>query len=147
MIDYIKYYSKFESYDELKKHVISEGKAKNLTEADKYIRRTMPQESYFQDKIIKFLKASCPESMTKKYAVGAYSQGGMPDILFIHKGRYIGFEVKRPFIGVVSALQKQAIEEIRRAGGVAEVISFPAQAAQIIMAMEAEHEFEYLSED
>lgn len=142
MIDY----SKFKSYDELKKHVISEGKAKNLTEADKYIKRTMPKESYFQDKIIKFLKASYPDSVTKKYAVGAYSQGGMPDILFIHRGRYIGFEVKRPFIGVVSALQKQAIEEIRRAGGVAEVISFPAQAVQIIHLLEMEHEFEYFED-
>lgn len=139
MIDY----SKFRSYEELKKHVVSEGKAKNLTEADKYIRRTMPKENHFQNKIIKFLKESYPESVTKKYAVGAYSQGGMPDILFIHGGRYIGFEVKRPFIGVVSALQKQAIEEIRRAGGVAEVISFPAQAAEIILALEAEHQFEF----
>ena len=143
MIDY----SKFKSYDALKAYVIKEGKAKNLTEADKYIKRTMPKENYFQNKIIRFLKDSYPDSVTKKYAVGAYSQGGMPDIFFIHKGRYIGFEVKRPFIGVVSALQKQAIEEIRRAGGVAEVISFPAQAAEIILALEAEHEFEYFAED
>lgn len=143
MIDY----SKFESYNDLRKHVISEGKAKNLTDADKYIKQTMPKENYFQNKIIRFLKASYPDSVTKKYAVGAYSQGGMPDILFIHGGRYIGFEVKRPFIGVVSALQEQTIKEIRRAGGVAEVISFPAQAAEIIMALEAEHEFEYLSEE
>lgn len=140
-------YSKFKNYDALKKHVISEGKAKNLTEADKYIRRTMPKENHFQNKIIKFLKSHYPDSVTKKYAVGAYSQGGMPDILFIHKGRYIGFEVKRPFIGVISALQEQTIKEIRRAGGVAEVISFPEQAEQIIHLLELGIGTEDLTED
>lgn len=131
-------YSRFRDYGELKDFIVSEGKAVNRTEADKYIRTTMPKESYFQAKIIKALKEKYPDSVTEKYAVGAYCSGGMPDVLFIHKGRYYGFEVKRPFIGVLSKLQEQAIKRIRKAGGVAEVVSFPEEVLEIIKKTEKE---------
>lgn len=125
-------YSKFRDYNELRDFVIKEGKARNRTEAAKHITKTMPKESYFQTKIIKALKKAYPDSVVEKYSAGAYSTGGIPDILFIHKGRYYGFEVKRPFIGVVSKLQEQAIQRIRKAGGVAEVVCFPEEVLEII---------------
>ena len=40
-------------------------------------------------------------------------------------GRFYGFEVKRPFIGVLSKMQEQTIKEIREAGGKAYVVVYP----------------------
>lgn len=49
----------------------------------------------------------------------AYMPAGTPDILACIKGRFIGIEVKKPNGGVVSALQKLKIKQIKNAGGVA----------------------------
>lgn len=100
--------------------------------AEKYLREHLPKESYYQDKIIKFLKATYPDSVCWKEAAGAYSQQGIPDITFIKNGRYFGFEVKRPYIGVLSKIQQQRIKQIIVAGGVAEVVCFPEEVQRII---------------
>lgn len=107
-------------------------------EATEWCKRNVPKESYFQKKIIDHLKEKYPDSFTKKYSAGAYSSGGVPDILFVYKGRYIGFEVKRPYFGVVSELQKQTIKEIRKAGGVAEVVTYVSEVEKIIKRVEEE---------
>ena len=49
----------------------------------------------------------------------AYMPAGTPDILACVRGRFVGIEVKKPKGGVVSALQKLKIKQIRNAGGVA----------------------------
>lgn len=49
----------------------------------------------------------------------AYMPAGTPDILACVNGRFVGIEVKKPNGGVVSALQKLKIKQIKNAGGVA----------------------------
>lgn len=109
-------------------------KEKQLTKskAAETCRKAIPKEAYYQRKILKGLKEKYPEAFVVKIAQGAYSQGGLPDILVVLDGHYFGFEVKRPLIGEVSRLQEMTIARIRTAGGTAEVISWPEEAIQAI---------------
>ena len=95
-------------------------------------RKEIPKEAYYQRKILKQLKEKYPEAFVVKIAQGAYSQGGLSDILMILDGHYFGFEVKRPLIGEVSRLQEMTMARIQSAGGTAEVISWPEEAIQVI---------------
>ena len=106
--------------------------------ATEWCRQNVPKENYFQGKIKDYLKKKYPDSFITKFSAGAYSQGGVPDILFIYKGRYIGFEVKRPYFGVVSKLQEQTLRQIRRAGGVAEVVTYISEVEKIMNIVEQE---------
>ena len=101
-------------------------------QAEKYLRENLPRESYYQDKIMKFLKKNYPQGVVWKEAAGAYCKQGIPDVTFILNGRYYGFEVKRPFFGVLSQMQEQTIKNIRAAGGIAEVVCFPEEVQKII---------------
>ena len=100
--------------------------------AEKYLREKIPKESYYQDKIISFLKKTYPKGVAWKEAAGAYSRQGIPDVTFILDGRYYGFEIKRPFLGVLSRIQEQTIKKIRAAGGIAEVVTFPEEVKRIV---------------
>ena len=100
--------------------------------AEKYLHEHLPKESYYQDKILKFLNKNYPSSFAWKAAAGAYSRQGIPDICFIKDGQYYGFEVKRPYIGVLSKIQEQTMKRIREAGGVAAAVCFPEDVQKII---------------
>lgn len=102
------------------------------TEAEKYFREHLPKESYYQEKIIKFLKSAYPTAFVWKVAAGAYSRQGIMDVCAVIDGRYFGFEVKRPYIGVLSKIQEDTIKKIRAAGGVAEVVCFPEEVRKIV---------------
>lgn len=95
-------------------------------------RKAIPKEPYYQRKLLKGLKEKYPEAFVVKIAQGAYSQGGLPDILVILDGHYFGFEVKRPLIGEVSKLQEMTMARIRAAGGTAEVVSWTEEAIWVI---------------
>ncbi len=90
------------------------------------------KESYYQAKIIRWLKDTYPAAFVWKAAAGPYSQGGIPDICAIIDGKFYGFEVKRPENGKLSRLQEQAIKKINAAGGYAAVVSHPADVEKII---------------
>lgn len=100
--------------------------------AEKYLLEHLPRESYYQDKIIKFLKAAYPAAFVWKAAAGAYSRQGIPDVCAVIDGRYFGFEVKRPYMGVLSKIQEQTINQIQAAGGVAAVVTFPEEVRKIV---------------
>lgn len=102
------------------------------THAEKYLREHLPKESYYQDKIKKFLESTYPEGFAWKEAAGPYSRQGIPDVSFVKDGQYYGFEVKRPYIGVLSKIQEQTIKRIRAAGGIAEVVTFPEEVRKIV---------------
>lgn len=104
----------------------------DVKHAEKYLREHLPKEPYYQDKIKKFLESTYPEAFTWKEAAGPYSRQGIPDVSFVKDGRYYGFEVKRPFIGVLSKIQEQTIKRIRAAGGIAEVVTFPEEVRKIV---------------
>ena len=101
-------------------------------EAEKYLSERIPKESYYQERIISFLKNNYPQGVVWKEAAGPYSSQGIPDVTFILDGRYYGFEVKRPFFGVLSRIQEQTIKKLRAAGAVAEVVTFKEDVAKII---------------
>ena len=90
------------------------------------------KESWYQAKIIRFLKSAYPSAFIWKAAAGPYSRGGIPDICMILDGQFYGFEVKRPEVGRLSTLQEQAIKKINAAGGIAAVVSFPSEVQKII---------------
>lgn len=96
----------------------------------------IPKEKYFQTKILDYLKTLKDDgvrSMFWKEASGfGYQISGLPDICGIINGRFYAFEVKRPLLGKVTPVQEKRIEEIRAAGGVAEVVCFVEEVKVII---------------
>lgn len=123
---------RFQSKSEAIEYIRAENGCASAKEAEQYLLQHLPKESYYQKKIMDFLKAKYPDGVCWKEAAGAYSQQGIPDITFIRNGRYYGFEVKRPYIGVLSKIQEQRIKQIRAAGGVAEVVCFPEDVKGIL---------------
>lgn len=90
------------------------------------------KESWYQAKILRWLKSTYPAAFVWKAAAGPYSQGGIPDICMVLNGHAFFFEVKRPEVGRLSKLQELTIKKINAAGGTAAVVSYPAQAQEII---------------
>lgn len=101
-------------------------------QAKQYIRKNLPKESYYQDKIIKHIKELLPSAFVWKAAAGPYSRQGIPDVCAIVNGRFYGFEVKRPFIGVLSKIQERTIKQIQEAGGKAYVVTYTAEVTRIL---------------
>lgn len=97
-------------------------------------KTTLHKESFYQAKIIRWLKETYPTAFVWKAAAGPYSQGGIPDICAIINGHFFGFEVKRPEVGRLSKIQDQTIKRINAAGGTAAVVSYPEDAERIILA-------------
>lgn len=94
--------------------------------------KSIHKESYYQSRIIHWLKEAYPDAFVWKAQAGPYCRQGIPDICAIIDGRFFGFEVKRPEIGRLSKIQEQTIKEINAAGGTAAVVSYPEQAERII---------------
>ena len=95
---------------------------------------TCHKESWYQTKIIKWLKEDHPDAFVWKAQAGPYCRQGIPDICAIIDGHFFGFEVKRPEVGRLSKIQEQTIKEINAAGGTAAVVSYPAHAMEVIQA-------------
>lgn len=92
------------------------------------LRKLIKDEGYFQSKIKKSLEEKYPDAFIRKISQGAYSEGGIPDILMIRDGHYFGFEVKRPVVGIRSKLQEQTVRMIQAAGGTAAFVCWPEEA-------------------
>ena len=90
------------------------------------------KESYYQSRVIKWLKETYPDAFVWKAAAGPYSRQGIPDVCAIINGHFFGFEVKRPEVGRLSKIQEQTIKEINAAGGTALVVTYPAQVQEAI---------------
>lgn len=102
------------------------------SEAEKILAREIPKESYYQAKIIRYLKEKYPKAVVWKAAAGPYSVSGIPDVCMILNGRYYGFEVKRPFIGAPSRMQLFMIKKIRSASGVAGIVTSIRDVEELI---------------
>lgn len=98
---------------------------------DRTAKAAPHKESYYQARIIRWIRDTYPAAFVWKAAAGPYSQGGIPDVCAIIDGHFFGFEVKRPG-GKLSKLQEQAIQKINRAGGFAAVVVTPADAQAVI---------------
>lgn len=103
-----------------------------VKQAEKYLREKIPHESHYQKKIMDALKKQFPDANVWKEAAGAYSQQGRPDVSAIISGKFFGFEIKRPYYGVITDMQQETINRIQKAGGYAGVVVFPEDAFRII---------------
>lgn len=101
-------------------------------EAERFLMGHLPKENYYQSQIINYLKEHYPDAFVWKAAAGPYSRQGIPDVCAIISGRFYGFEVKRPYIGVLSKIQEQTMERIRVAGGIAAVVCLPEDVERIV---------------
>lgn len=130
MVDFEQFKTKAEAINYLK---AAEGiPCQTAAQAEKYLRVHLPKESYYQERIIRHIKEILPSSFIWKAAAGPYSRQGIPDVCAVVNGRYYGFEVKRPFIGVLSKIQERTIMQIRAAGGKAYVVTYPAEVTKIL---------------
>ena len=127
MIRLDEFKTKMEAID----YIVSEKKC-TRAQAEKYLMKEIPKESYYQTKIIKYLRANYPQALIWKAAAGAYSYCGIPDICMVYGGRYFGFEVKRPFVGKISPIQLQMIRKIREAGGIAGIVTSIEEVKELI---------------
>jgi len=58
---------------------------------------------------------------------------GLPDILGVYQGRFIGLEVKTPRRkNKATELQKYVLEQIQKSGGIAGVVTSVEEALQLI---------------
>lgn len=105
---------------------------KTSKEAERFLMSHLPKESYYQGQIIRCLKERYPDAFVWKAAAGPYSRQGIPDVCAIIGGRFYGFEVKRPYIGVLTKIQEQTMERIRAAGGIASVVCLPEDVERMI---------------
>lgn len=108
------------------------GKRPTASEFNDLMRKALPKEGYYQERIIHAIREAYPSSFVWKAAAGVYSRQGIPDVCAIIDGQFYGFEVKRPYIGQLSKIQEQTIGAIREAGGKAAVISWAEQALEVI---------------
>ena len=90
------------------------------------------KESWYQAKIIRWLKETYPQAFVWKAAAGPYSRCGIPDVCVVLDGQFYGFEVKRPEVGLLSKIQEQTIKAINAAGGIVGVVSYPEDVERIL---------------
>lgn len=109
--------------NELLQEVIAAGIEDNKADALKYVRRKVPEEGWYQTRVMDAIRKWAAEKdytcLCWKSAQGPYSRGGVSDVLALIGGVFLAVEVKRPFWGEVSDLQKQFIADVIRCGGVA----------------------------
>lgn len=121
--------SKAEAIAYIRENVYGCAEYKN---AEAYLREHVPRERHYQRKIIDFIEKTYPRAVVWKAAAGPYTKTGIPDVCAVINGMFYGFEIKRPYFGEPSKRQLQFIDEIRVAGGVAEVVTFPHEVQAIV---------------
>lgn len=85
------------------------------------MEKGIPLESTITKGIHKWLKDR--GYLVFKLSGGAFQAAGLPDLMVIQKGgKVMFFEVKRPKLGKVSALQKKTLDLLKSFGIVAEVV-------------------------
>ncbi len=92
------------------------------------------REAELIKKIKKYL-ATVPECFCWKEHGGQYGTAGIPDIICCFRGRFVALEAKVEK-NTPTKLQQATIEQIRAAGGVAEVVYSVDEAKTIITRME-----------
>lgn len=134
-----KFFQDYPTREELEAHVHAYPELYGKTSVSQFIKDNLPLESAFQTEIIKALRGwqknglIDEKTLIWKQSAGVYNRNGMPDLMAIINRRFIAFEVKRPYIGYATELQKKTMRQIQQAGGIVGVVSFPAEARQLII--------------
>lgn len=76
------------------------------------------KETLVQKKLIALLRNTYPGIYVRKIAQGAYSHGGIPDLVGCLNGKFFAIEVKQE-LGKPSRLQELEIDNIHKAKGLA----------------------------
>jgi len=88
-------------------------------------------ESQLQAKIQKALRGEFPNSLFFKTYGSPFQRKGLPDIIGCVNGIFIGIEVKVPRKeNTLTELQKDTLDEIRKAGGIAFMTTSVEHAVQ-----------------
>lgn len=126
------FFEQFPTMRDLGAYLKSKPETANTT-AVQYIKANLPKESAFQAKIIasvedwKKKRLIDPNTLIWKNTAGVYNRNGLPDLLMVSGGKFFALEVKRPYLGKLSPLQKKAIVDINLAGGNADAVSYPSE--------------------
>lgn len=126
------YFEPFPTTADLSAHLKSKPETKHITAAN-FIKDHLPKESVFQAKILATLedwrknRLIDPNSIIWKNNAGVYNRNGLPDIMMVSNGLFFAFEVKRPYVGRLSPLQKKAIVDINLAGGYADSVCYASE--------------------
>ena len=117
---------------DLSAHLKSKPETKHITAANS-TKDHLPKESVFQAKPPATLedrrnnRLIDPNSIIWKNNAGVYNRNGLPDIMMVSNGLFFAFEVKRPYVGRLSPLQKKAIVDINLAGGYADSVCYASE--------------------
>lgn len=143
--DKVKCSDETQTLDMILLDVIQAGIADTRAEAMKYVRHKIPAESFYQKKIMDYLRKWSKEHgydcLCWKATQGMYSRGGVADVLAVigcgGVGAMLAVEVKRPLFGELSDLQLQFIESVNRCGGFACVAVYPEDLHPMLENLEA----------
>lgn len=130
-------YERFDTLAELIDHLQATSCAGETKAAvRKKALQRLPQESAFQKDILDYMQDTLPIEVPGvkvkafKLQAGPYMQGGLPDVWAVIKtpemryGKVFCFEVKRPYVGKASPLQKKQIAELIAAGAAARQVIY-----------------------
>lgn len=129
---------RFGSRREIEEWLWETGRARTAAEAGRWMREHLPSEKECQAKILAWLKeqkaaGAMPRLFFWKQQAGPYQRQGLPDIAAIIDGEFWAFEIKRPFIGKLTAIQEETIRQINEAGGRAFVVSTVAEVRDLLV--------------
>ena len=125
------YIENFDADEYVKRFQKENGCTKKL--AIEILRRKIPAESYYQRNIKNYLERKYGEEIyVRKVTQGPYSEGGIADLMVVIRGKYIGFEVKRPVVGKPSKLQLENKRLVEAAGGAYAIVRWPEEADAVI---------------
>ena len=102
----------------------------NRSGASPLARRLIPSEAKIQKDILAHLNKQVGGFWWKD-AAGPYQRQGIPDIVGCHDGHFYAFEVKRPLVGELSAIQRHTLTAINAAGGSAYVVTSVEDVRQV----------------
>jgi hypothetical protein len=91
----------------------------------------MQPERRLVQKIASYLETQGARPFKIQGEEGSYQEAGIPDLLVCYRGRFVGLEVKLPG-NTPSPLQEKVLREIKRAGGIAEVVTSVEQVRSLL---------------
>lgn len=132
------FFEQFPTQADLAEHLKNKPETAKTT-ASEFIKDHLPKESVFQSKILVALedwkkkRLIDPDSVIWKNNAGVYNKNGLPDVMMVSNGQFFAFEIKRPYVGRLSPLQKKAIANINAAGGHAASVCYVSEVKAVIV--------------
>jgi len=96
------------------------------------------RESKLKELVMKELKKT--DGFFFKIWGSQNQKAGLPDIIGIYKGKFVGIELKDPLNGSVSKLQQHTIDQINMYGGIAWVVRDLTELRTLLYFIEDIHE-------